>query len=87
MNIDFTGISAWDYDRDGMSFQVIVDGAEGRCLISREALEHHYGADVDRTAEEAFSDNRWEIEAIAEALIQRGNWHGGELLIASENVR
>ena len=70
-----------------MSFEVIVDGAEGRCLISREALEQHFGAAIDKTPEEAFADNRWEIESIAARLINSDSWQYGLLIMRAEHIR
>jgi hypothetical protein len=85
--IDFSGNRAWDPSRDSMSFEVTVDGKKTRCLISREALEDHYDADQGKTVEQAFDDNRFEIEDVAGKIIQSDQVDSqGEYLIKSEDI-
>ena len=85
--IDFSGNRAWDQNRDSMSFQVEVDGKKTRCLISREALEDHYGADQGKTVEQAFDDNQFDIENVARKIINNNQVDAqGEYLIRSQDI-
>lgn len=83
----FSGKRAWDSNRDGMSFQVEVDGKKTRCLISREALEDHYGAHQGKTVEEAFDNNQLAIEDVARNIISNNQVDAqGEYLIRSQDI-
>ncbi|BFM07734.1 DUF1488 domain-containing protein [Halioxenophilus aromaticivorans] len=86
-HITFTGKNAWDATTNSMEFQVKIDGARTRCLISREALEDHFGADREKTVDQAFNDNRSEIERVATNIINKGLVNAsGEYLIRSSNI-
>jgi hypothetical protein len=57
-------------------------------LISREALEDHFGADISVSPEKAFQLNRHYIEDVAETLIQNGVFEPtGEVFIRSKDLR
>ncbi|MDP1771766.1 MAG: DUF1488 domain-containing protein [Methylobacter sp.] len=85
--INFTGKYTWNQERDSMSFEATVDGKKTPCLISREALEDHYGADQSKTVDQAFSDNQFEIEDAARKIINKGQVDShGEYLIQSQDV-
>ncbi len=85
--IVFSGNRAWDSNRDSMSFEVEVDGKKTRCLISREALEDHYGADQGKTVEQAFDDNRHAIEDVARKIINNNHVDAqGEYLIRTQDI-
>lgn len=85
--IKFSGNNAWDKAKESMSFQVEIDGKTKRCLISREALEDHFGADQSKTPEEAFDDNQTIIEGIAEIKIKNGQVDSdGEYFIRTKDI-
>lgn len=85
--INFSDNRDWDSSKDSMSFQVEVDGKKTRCLISREALEDHYGADQGKTVEQAFDDNQFVIEDIARKIINNNQVDAqGEYLIRSQDL-
>ena len=85
--IEFSGEHVWQPKRDSMSFEVVVDGKKTRCLISKEALEDHYGADQLKKVEQAFEDNQFEIENVARNMINKGQVdNSGEYLIRSQDV-
>ena len=85
--IEFTGHHVWEPKRDSMSFEVVVDGKKTRCLISREALEDHYGADQLSKVEKSFVDNQSSIEDVARKIINKGQIaNSGECLIRSQDV-
>ncbi len=85
--IIFSGNRAWDNDKDSMSFEVEIDGKRTRCLISREALDDHYGADQGKTVEQAFDDNQDSIEDVARRIINNNQINAqGEYLIRSRDI-
>jgi len=85
--ITFPGNRTWDSNRDSMSFKVEVDGKKTRCLISREALEDNFGADQNRTVEQAFDDNLYTIESVARKIINNDVLDPqGEYLIRSQDI-
>lgn len=86
-NISFLGNRAWDSNRESMSFQVEVDGKQTRCLISREALEDHFGADRNKTVEQAFDVNLYVIESAARKIINNDILDSqGEYLIRAQDI-
>ena len=83
----FSGNRAWDPNRDSMSFQVEVDGKKTRCLISREALDDHYGADQGKSVEQAFHENQSAIEDVARKIINNNRADPqGEYLIRTQDI-
>jgi len=85
--IDFSGKRAWNPTSDSMSFEVEIDGNKKRCLISREALEDHYGAYQGKTVEQAFDDNQSAIEVAARKLINNDQTDAqSEYLIKSQDI-
>ena len=85
--IIFSGNRAWDNDKDSMSFEVEIDGKRTRCLISREALDDHYGANQGKTVEQAFDDNQDSIEDVARRIINNNQINAqGEYLIRSRDI-
>ncbi len=85
--IIFSGNHAWDNDKDSMSFEVEIDGKITRCLISREALDDHYGDDQGKTVEQAFDDNQYSIEDVARKIINNNQINAqGEYLIRSRDI-
>jgi len=71
--ITFSGNYSWDPTRDSMAFEVTVDNKRGRCLISREALEDHYGADKTSNFEDCFKKNIISIQNAARNIIDNNN--------------
>jgi hypothetical protein len=85
--ITFPGNRIWDPNRDSMSFKVEVDGKKTRCLISREALEDHFGADRNNTVEQTFDVNLYVIESAARKIINNNVLDPqGEYLIRSQDM-
>lgn len=85
--IVFFGKRTRDLNRDGMSFQVEIDGKKTSCYISREALEDHYGANQGKTVEKAFDDNQFIIEDVARNIINNNLVDTqGEYLITSQAI-
>lgn len=85
--IVFTGKSAWDAGKESMAFQVEIDGRKTRCLVTREALEDHFGADRGKTVEQAFNDNVSAIESAAKKIINKDQVNqDGEYLIKSRDI-
>jgi ribosomal protein L28 len=85
--ITFPGSRIWDPNRDSISFKVEVDGKKTRCLISREALEDHFGADRNKTVEQAFDVNLYVIESAARKIINNNVLDPqGEYLIRSQDM-
>ena len=79
--IVFNGKSAWDLERDSMRFEALVDGRKLRCFVTGDALEDHFQASR-KTHEQAFAENRAQIEAVAKRLLCGGRINpGGEVYI------
>lgn len=87
MDIQFTNEWTWDIDRDSMVFIAKVDSRRAVCLVTREALEDHFGGDKTPRAADAFEPNRASIYSIAEHMIRGGVFaSSGEIIIRSEDV-
>jgi len=62
MDIEFPQKSSYVFNQDAVAFPVLVDGAERRCLVSREHLQDHYGAGANMDIVGVFEDNRYYIQ-------------------------
>ena len=69
LKLDFTApVGRFDFDRDVVTFLGTAAGKTVRCAVSREALEHHFGADnLDKGGRlEVFRENRSQLERMAQ---------------------
>ena len=74
---------AWDSDAYAMIFPAIVDGNKLKCLVSREALEDHFGANGSNY-EAKFLENRLAIERVARNKIHHGEFQAdGNILVST----
>ncbi|WP_394252476.1 DUF1488 domain-containing protein [Vibrio profundi] len=71
-SILFPDIQSWDEDKQAIVFPAQQFGALIECLISIEQLQQMSGQtiDNDRRAIEVFNELRFEIEELAEELIE-----------------
>jgi len=85
--ISFVRGPRWIFDRDCVHFYAIADSKVINCLITAEALMHHFGA-REYEAEEflrAFRERKGEIEAVARQRIQADDYDTGDEVVLKTN--
>lgn len=71
MEITFPKKSAIDSELQVVSFPAVVDGVQLRVMVSREALQDHFGANAEDLLR-VFEENRSTIEALAKRFLADG---------------
>lgn len=88
MDVFFPTREVIDPLRDGIAFPAEVDGVTVKCLVSREALEDHFGADLHLDMGSAFKQNRSTIESIAERFIRTDRYEADkEIIVRTADIR
>lgn len=88
MEIIFPSRESKDPYRQVILFPALVDGKNVTCLVSREVLEDHFGADWSSSPENVFRNNRSYFESEAGRLILDGKYEqNGEIAILNADIR